>query len=67
MGLYSDLKSVIQEGRKGNKHFNQTDIKNPVNYKYILEDKNMQKLKSVKVKNRLLQQFTDVSGTYVQT
>lgn len=42
---YSDLTSAIQEGRKGKKHFNQTDIKTPVNYKYILKDKNMQKNK----------------------
>lgn len=63
---YSDLRSVIQEGRKGNKHFNQTDIKTAVNCKYILEDKNMQKVKSVKFKNRLLRQFTDINGTWVQ-
>jgi len=36
---YSDLRSAIQEGRKGNEHFSQTDIKTPVNYKYILEEK----------------------------
>lgn len=62
---YSDLPSVIQEGRKGNKHFNQTDIKTPVNCKYVLEDKNLQKVESVKFKNRLLQQFTDINGTWV--
>lgn len=49
---YSDLRSAIQERRKGNKYFNQTDSNIPVNYKYILEEKDTQK-KSSQWRSRL--------------